>query len=94
MKRCKSDLQELVKEGKKAGEKDSHDPETESHDRETRLILVRDNSSDLGNRRVLLFFEDDGGTLGIDLLIDEIFFSRVFLLVGHFGERREGRKEE
>jgi hypothetical protein len=86
------DLQELVEEGEEAREDDGHDPVTESHDGQTWLILVGDNGGDLGNRRVLFFLEDDRGTLSIDLLVDEVVFSKIFLLVvGHGGGRMRDR---
>lgn len=80
----------MVEEGKEAREKDSHDPETESHDRQAGFILVGDDSSNLGDRRVLFLLEDDGGALSIDLLVDEVFFSKILLLVvGHGCRGRE-----
>jgi len=85
-------LQKLVNEGQEKGEEDSHDPETEGHDREGRIILVGDDGSNLGNGRVLLFFEDDGRALGIELLVNELLFSNVFLLVFGHGERGRIRR--
>ena len=82
--RRREDLQELVEEGEDDGEDDSHDPETEGHDGDSGVILVRDNGGNLRDGRVLLLLEDDGRALDIELLVDELFFSSEFLLlVGH-----------
>lgn len=80
------DLQELVEEREDDGEENSHEIETEGHDRERWIILVGDNSCNFWDRGVFFFFEGDGRALNVVLLVVGLLRGVLELLFGrHVG---------